>query len=77
MGKQHAPGFLKLVEEAKQVVKECNVQDVKGRLDRGEGSQTGNRQQTADLRGTVIMAIMAFALVVSVLGIVATLFHHG
>ena len=36
MGKQHAPGFLKLVQEAKQVVKECNVQDVKGRLDRGE-----------------------------------------
>ncbi len=36
MGKQHAPGFLKLVHEAKQVVKECNVEDVKGRLDRGE-----------------------------------------
>ncbi len=28
--------FWKLVQEAKQVVKECNVQDVKGRLDRGE-----------------------------------------
>jgi rhodanese-related sulfurtransferase len=36
MGKQHAPAFLKLVQAAKQVVKECNVQDVKGRLDRGE-----------------------------------------
>ncbi|HEX4072448.1 MAG TPA: rhodanese-like domain-containing protein [Planctomycetaceae bacterium] len=36
MGKHHAPGFLKLVQEAKKVVKECNVQDVKGRLDRGE-----------------------------------------
>jgi rhodanese-related sulfurtransferase len=36
MGKHHAQGFLKLVQEAKQVVKECNVQDVKGRLDRGE-----------------------------------------
>jgi len=36
MGKQHASGFLKLVQEAKQVVKECNVQDVKGRLERGE-----------------------------------------
>ena len=29
-------GFLKLVQEAKQVVRECNVQDVKSRLDRGE-----------------------------------------
>jgi rhodanese-related sulfurtransferase len=36
MGKHHAPGFLKLVHEAKKVVKECNVQDVKGRLDGGE-----------------------------------------
>jgi rhodanese-related sulfurtransferase len=36
MGKQHAGGFLKLVMEAKQHVAECNVQDVKDRIDRGE-----------------------------------------
>lgn len=33
---KHNPGFLKLVEQAKQRVKECSVVDVKGRLDRGE-----------------------------------------
>lgn len=36
MGKQHAPGFLKLVHEAKQQIKECTVADVKARLDRNE-----------------------------------------
>lgn len=33
---QHQPGFLRLVERAKQHVKECNVTEVKARLDRGE-----------------------------------------
>lgn len=33
---KHTPRFLKIVEEAKQHVRECNVQDVKARLDRGE-----------------------------------------
>jgi rhodanese-related sulfurtransferase len=33
---QHNPGFLKLVEQAKQRVKECSVAEVKTRLDRGE-----------------------------------------
>jgi rhodanese-related sulfurtransferase len=32
----HAPRFLKLVEESKKHVKECTVQDVKPRLDRGD-----------------------------------------
>jgi rhodanese-related sulfurtransferase len=36
MGKQHATGFLKLVNAAKQQVKECTVHDVKARQDRGE-----------------------------------------
>ena len=36
MAKQHAPGFLKLVTEAKARVKECSVADVKARLDAGE-----------------------------------------
>jgi rhodanese-related sulfurtransferase len=36
MGKQHAPGFLKLVQQAKEAVTECTVQDVKQRLDRNE-----------------------------------------
>jgi rhodanese-related sulfurtransferase len=33
---QHAPGFLKLVNDAKTRVKETNVQEVKKRLDAGE-----------------------------------------
>jgi rhodanese-related sulfurtransferase len=33
---KHNPGFLKLVEQAKQRVKECAAADVKARLDRGE-----------------------------------------
>lgn len=36
---KHNPGFLKLVEQAKQRVKACTVADVKGRLDRGERFQ--------------------------------------
>jgi rhodanese-related sulfurtransferase len=36
MAKQHAPGFLKLVNDAKTRVKECTVDDVKRRLDAGE-----------------------------------------
>jgi rhodanese-related sulfurtransferase len=39
MGKQHAPGFLKIVTEAKKHVKECTVADVKIRLDRKESFQ--------------------------------------
>jgi rhodanese-related sulfurtransferase len=33
---QHATGFLKLVNDAKTRVRECNVQDVKKRMDAGE-----------------------------------------
>lgn len=36
MAKQHAPGFLKLVTDAKSRVRECTVADVKARLDAGE-----------------------------------------
>src|SRR5437870_654864 len=36
MAHQHAPGFLKLVDEAKSRVKELSVEDVKAKLDRGE-----------------------------------------
>ena len=36
MGKQHAPGFLKLVADAKARVLECTADDVKRRLDKGE-----------------------------------------
>ena len=35
MSKQHAPGFVKLVNDAKTRVKECTVDDVKRRLDAG------------------------------------------
>jgi len=33
---KHSPGFLKLVGEAKQRIRECTVAEVKARLDRGE-----------------------------------------
>jgi rhodanese-related sulfurtransferase len=33
---QHAPRFLQVVNDARQRVKECSVDDVKTRLDRGE-----------------------------------------
>lgn len=36
MGKQHAPGFLKIVADAKTRVKECTVADVQRRLAAGE-----------------------------------------
>lgn len=36
MGKQHAPRFLQVVNEARQKVRECVVDDVKKRLDAGE-----------------------------------------
>jgi rhodanese-related sulfurtransferase len=36
MAHQHSPGFLKLVNDAKTRVKECTVDDVKTRMDRGE-----------------------------------------
>jgi rhodanese-related sulfurtransferase len=36
MAKQHAPGFLRIVADAKTRVKECTVDDVKERLDAGE-----------------------------------------
>ncbi len=36
MAKQHTPGFLKVVTDAKARVRECTVDDVKARLDAGE-----------------------------------------
>lgn len=36
MAKQHAPGFLKLVTEAKSRVRECTVADVRARREAGE-----------------------------------------
>ena len=33
---KHPPGFLKIVSEAKPRIKECNVEDVRGKVDRGE-----------------------------------------
>ncbi|MCZ6799845.1 MAG: rhodanese-like domain-containing protein [Nitrospirae bacterium] len=33
---RHNPGFLQLVHMAKQSIRECTVQDVKARIDRGE-----------------------------------------
>jgi len=36
MAPQHAPGFLKIVNDAKQRVREVTVDDVKAKLDRNE-----------------------------------------
>jgi rhodanese-related sulfurtransferase len=36
MAKQHAPGFLKLVQDAKTRVKECTVADVQRRIAAGD-----------------------------------------
>lgn len=36
MGKQHAPRFLDIVEDAKSRIWECTVEDVKQKLDAGE-----------------------------------------
>jgi rhodanese-related sulfurtransferase len=36
MAQQHPPRFLKIVNDAKQRVRETNVDEVKARLDRGE-----------------------------------------
>jgi rhodanese-related sulfurtransferase len=36
MAKRHAPGFLKLVEDARSRVRECSVTEVKRWLDTGE-----------------------------------------
>jgi len=36
MAPQHPPEFLKLVEDAKQRVRETNVDEVKARMDRGQ-----------------------------------------
>ena len=36
MAKNHSPRFLQIVESARQNIRECTVQDVKARLDRGE-----------------------------------------
>lgn len=39
MGKKHSPLFLEIVNDAKTRVQECNVDDVKRRLDAGEAFQ--------------------------------------
>jgi len=36
MAHQHAPGFLKIVEDAKKRIRETTTEDVKAKLDRGE-----------------------------------------
>ncbi len=36
MGPHHSPRFLKIVDDARSRVKECTVDDVKKRLDRGD-----------------------------------------
>ena len=33
---KHTPGFLKIVDDARSRIRECNVDDVKQKLDRGE-----------------------------------------
>jgi rhodanese-related sulfurtransferase len=35
---KHSPGFLKIVDEARQKIRECSVHDVKARVDRHDPS---------------------------------------
>ena len=51
MGKQHPPGFLKIVNEAKRHIEECTVQDVKSRLDRGETFPVENVGRAGVIQG--------------------------
>ncbi len=39
MAKQHSPGFEKIVNDARSRVRECKVDDVKSRIDRGDKFQ--------------------------------------
>lgn len=36
MAKKHSPGFIKIVEQVKVHITECNIHDVKQKLDAGE-----------------------------------------
>ena len=45
MGKQHAPGFLKIVTDAKSRVRECTVDDVKSRCAEEDVAPGGEGQQ--------------------------------
>lgn len=36
MAKNHAPGFLTIVDEARAQIQECTVEDVKSKMDAGE-----------------------------------------
>src|SRR5438132_13707411 len=58
---KHNPGFLKLVEEAKQRIKDCTIAEVKAKLDRGErfhfiDVREDNEWVTADAKGAVHLA---------------------
>jgi rhodanese-related sulfurtransferase len=58
MAAQHATGFLKLVQDAKTRVRECNVRDVKLRLDAGEKfTLVDVREESEYARGHVPGAI--------------------
>lgn len=58
MGKQHAPGFLKIVTDAKTRVRECTVDDVKRRLDAGERPRIVDvREESEYAAGHVVGAV--------------------
>jgi rhodanese-related sulfurtransferase len=49
---KHAPGFLKLVDEAKRRIREVTVDDVKGMLDRGDDFELiDTREESEFARG--------------------------
>jgi rhodanese-related sulfurtransferase len=39
MAKKHSPGFVAIVNDARSRIRECTVEDLKARLDRGETFQ--------------------------------------
>lgn len=58
MAKQHAPGFLSIVNDAKSRVEECNVDDVKQMLDDGESFHLVDvREESEFARGHLPTAI--------------------
>lgn len=58
MAKQHSPRFLAIVNDAKSRVRECTVQDVKQRLDRGDSFQLVDvREESEFAKGHALGAI--------------------
>ena len=61
MSKQHAPAFLKLVQDAKSRIRECTVQDVKQRQDHGNRMNCPEQDAVQTGQKRVYIAAVEFA----------------